>query len=127
MSPCFERFVPENSTRKVRNLKNLPKICLDLSKDGNALEELYSLLEEPEENIQQEKVVNHIHKRRKTGTKLHMNAQIGDYNMEFIILDLGSNVNIMTKKTWESMGIPKLLWFRVQFQLENKLKFIPFR
>ena len=48
--------------------------------------------------------VNHvIHKIMKIDQELCMNAQIGDYDMDFIILDLGSDVNISTKQTWESM------------------------
>ena len=31
-----------------------------------------------------------------------MNVQIDDYDVNSIILDLGSDVNILEKKTWES-------------------------
>ena len=72
--------------------------------------ELSYLIEEPQTSLLQEKHVNHIHKKMKTGRELCMNAQIGDYDMDFIILDLGSDVNILTKKTWERMGNPKLVW-----------------
>ena len=48
-----------------------------------------------------EKKVNHIGKILKTGRELRMNAQIGNYDMDFIIQDLGSDVNILTRKTWE--------------------------
>ena len=44
---------------------------------------------------QLEKKFNHIHNKCKTGRELRMNAQIGDYDMDYIILDLGSNVNIL--------------------------------
>ena len=37
-----------------------------------------------------EKMVNHIGKILKTGQELRMTSQIGDYDMDYIIMDLGS-------------------------------------
>ena len=54
------------------------------------------------------KVVHQIKKYIWTGREMRLNAQIGDYNMDEVILDLGSEVNVLTKKTWELMGKPKL-------------------
>ena len=42
--------------------------------------------------------------------------------MDFIILDLGSGVNILTRKTQESVGKIKLVWSHVQLKLDNHLK-----
>ena len=39
-----------------------------------------------------------------------MNIQIKDYEVDSVILDLGSDVNILTKKTWKLMGNPTLGW-----------------
>ena len=47
-------------------------------------------------------------KRLKTDQELRMTTQIGDYDMDYIILDLGSDVNILTTQTWESMNKPQL-------------------
>ena len=55
-------------------------------------------------------MVNHIGKRLKIGQELRMTTQIGDYDMDDIILYFGSDVNILTRKTWESMGKPRLIW-----------------
>ena len=38
--------------------------------------------------------------------EMRMNVQIGDYDVYSVILDLGSDVNILTKKTWDKMGKP---------------------
>ena len=38
-------------------------------------------------------------KKRKTVKDMRMNVQIGDYEVDSVILDLGSDVNILTKKT----------------------------
>ena len=40
------------------------------------------------------KSVSHIGKRLKIGREPRMNAQIGEYDMDYIILYLGSDVNI---------------------------------
>jgi hypothetical protein len=42
-----------------------------------------------------------------------------------VILDLGSDVNLLPKKTWEMMGKPKLIWSHVQLRLENQHKIVP--
>ena len=51
--------------------------------------------------------------------------QIGDYDMDYIILDLGSDVNILMRPTWESMGKPRLDWSPVQLRIANQEKVIP--
>ena len=48
-----------------------------------------------------------------------MNAQIGEYDMTDVILDLGSKVNVLTKQTWEKMGKPTLEWSPIQLILAN--------
>jgi hypothetical protein len=42
-----------------------------------------------------------------------------------IILELGSNVNVLPKQTWEMMGKPNLIWSHVQLILENQHKIVP--
>ena len=51
-----------------------------------------------------------------------MNAHIGDYNMDFIILDLGLDVNILTSQTWEIIGNPRLVLSLVMLRLANWIK-----
>ena len=50
------------------------------------------------------KRINQVHKKRRTSREFRLNANIGDFNMGDIILDLGSEVNVFPKNTWESMG-----------------------
>lgn len=45
--------------------------------------------------------------------------------MDDVILDLGYDVNILSKKTWEQMGKPKLFWSPIQLRLENQYKIYP--
>jgi hypothetical protein len=52
-------------------------------------------------------------------------VHIGEYDIDNGILNLGSNVNIIPKKTWEMMGKPKLAWSPIQFRLSNQYKIVP--
>lgn len=47
------------------------------------------------------------HKAR-IGHKMRFTSQIGYYEMDQVILDLGSDANVLPKKTWERMGRPTL-------------------
>jgi hypothetical protein len=49
---------------------------------------------------------------------------IGEYNMDNVILDLGSDVNVLPRKTWEMMGKHKLIWYPVQLRLTNQHKIV---
>jgi hypothetical protein len=55
---------------------------------------------ETEEKLEP-KIVNHLHTRRRTSMEFRLNANIGDFNMGDIILDLGFEVNVLPKKTWK--------------------------
>ena len=65
------------------------------------------------------KKVNSVKIKFKMGFELRMSVQIGDYDMDYIILDLGSDVNILTCQTWEIMGKPPLEWFPIQLRIAN--------
>ena len=54
-----------------------------------------------------------------------MNIQIGYYEVNQIIIDLGFNVNIITNKTWENIGQPTLGWSPVKLRLANQAKVQP--
>ena len=45
--------------------------------------------------------------------------------MDYIILDLGSDVNILTRQTWESMNRSRLDWSPIQLRLSNQSKVLP--
>jgi hypothetical protein len=53
-------------------------------------------------------IVNQVRKKRRTSRDFRLNENIGYFNMGDIILDLGSKVNVLSKKTWEVMGKPTL-------------------
>ena len=45
--------------------------------------------------------------------------------MTDIILDLGSEVNVLTNQTWEQMGRPTLEWSPIQLRLANQQNIVP--
>ena len=52
--------------------------------------------------------------KKNTRKEIHMNIQLGDYQVESVILDLGLDVNILTRQTWQKMGRPTLVWSPMQ-------------
>jgi hypothetical protein len=71
------------------------------------------------------KTINHLHTRRRTSREFRLNANIGDFNMGDIILDLGFKLNVLPKKTWQCMGEPTLGYSRVQLKLANQHRVLP--
>ena len=99
----------EASTDKVSTLSSFLQSCIKLLRNQNALNELQKFIAscEPQRSFGKEKTVNRV---RRTGREMRLHAQVGEYDMNDIILDLGSEVNVLTKQTWEQMGKPTLEW-----------------
>jgi hypothetical protein len=55
-----------------------------------------------------------------------LNAQIGEYDIDYVVLDLGSEVNFMTKQTWALMGKPKLIYSPIRLRMDNQQVVSPF-
>jgi hypothetical protein len=70
--------------------------------------------------------VHKISKKRRTNKELHLNAQIGEYDIDYVVLDLGLEVNVMTKKTWALMGKPKLIYSLIRLRMANQQDINPF-
>lgn len=56
---------------------------------------------------------------------MKLTPQIGEYDMDQVIPDLGSEVNVIPKQTWERMGRPALQWYPIQLRMVNQHKIIP--
>jgi hypothetical protein len=54
-----------------------------------------------------------------------LNASIRDFNMDDIILDLGYEVNVLPKNTWECMGECTLGYSTIHINLSNQHRVIP--
>lgn len=102
--------------------------CLKLLRDERELLEIQTLIdicEQPIPIVATNRAVHQIKKYIQTGKEMRLNAQIGDYEMDEVILDLGSEVNVLTKQTWELMGKPKLRYSPIQLRLENQQRVCP--
>ena len=51
---------------------------------------------------------------------MKLTAQIGEFEMDEVVLDLGSEVNVLTKQTWEQMGSPQLVRSPIHLRLANQ-------
>lgn len=56
---------------------------------------------------------------------MRLTAQISEYEMDQVILDLGLDVNVLTKQTWERMGKPALQWPPIQLRMANQQNIVP--
>jgi hypothetical protein len=70
--------------------------------------------------------VHQIGKKRRTNKEINLNAQIGEYDIDYVVLNLGLEVNVMTKKTWALMGKPKLIYSPIRLRMANQQYVIPF-
>ena len=57
--------------------------------------------------------------KKQTGREMRLTVQIGKYEMDQVILDLGFDANLLPKKTWETMGRPTLQWSLIQLHMAN--------
>jgi hypothetical protein len=113
---------------QVTNIKKFLQSRVRLLNEPTSVKLLQNLLErcniETEGKLEQ-KIVNHLHTRRRTSREFRLNANIGDFNMGDIILDLGSEVNVLPKKTWKCMGEPTLGYSPVHLKLVNQHRVLP--
>ena len=93
----YEQRTASKSEDKVSKLKPFLSSCLALIQDKDALAELEALIETLSEEDQPANKVNSVKTKFKMGHELRMSAQIGDYDMDYIILELGSVVNILMR------------------------------
>jgi hypothetical protein len=77
-------------------IKGFLQLCIKLLNDPSSVKVLQNMLETcsiEAEGKPKQKIVNHTHTSRITNREFRLNANIGDFNMGDIILDLGSEVN----------------------------------
>lgn len=98
--------------------------CIKLLRDSKVVECLQELINKC---TRKEKVPDGHWVVRKIGKhKVRMKcemmiiAQIVDYEMDQVIFDLGSDANVLLKKTWERMGISMPQWSAIQLRMANE-------
>ena len=99
MLPTFDSTLKARPLRQHGTLQHFFEIFLLLARDLDPLAEIENLLR----HLGKDSAVNSLH-NKKTRKEMRMNIHIGDYEFDLMILDLGLDVNILTKQTWEKMG-----------------------
>jgi hypothetical protein len=115
-------------TGQVSTIKVIFQSCVKVLNDPSSVKIMKNILErcsiETEGKLEKKKV-NHLHTRRRISRDFRLNANIGDFKMGDIILDLAFEVNVLQKKTWQCMGDPTLGYSPVQLKLGNQHRVLP--
>jgi hypothetical protein len=128
MPQSLDHIYKGEKTWKVSNLNNFLESCFKLFNEKNVMDLFKNMLEKYsiEEGIgTKPKKINQVDRKKITRREFRLNENIGDFNMGNVILDLGSDVNIFPKKTWEAMGEPTLGYSNIQLKLANQQRVIP--
>ena len=67
-----------------------------------------------------ERAFNQIERYIRTGREMRLSVVIGYYEMDEVVLDLGSEVNVMMKQTWEIMAKLKLAFFPYSVKISQQ-------
>jgi hypothetical protein len=103
--------------------------CIKLIQDESIVQELQNLIRQYELGKIDpllNRAVYQIAKKRRKNKELHLNAQIREYDIDYVFLDLGSEVNVMMKQTWALMGKLKLIYSPIRLRMDNKKAVSPF-
>jgi hypothetical protein len=115
--------------KEVSKLIKFLYACLKLIQDENVVQELQNLIRQYELGKVDpllNRAVHQIGKKRRTNKELHLNAQIGEYDIDYVVLELGLEVNVMTKQTWALMGKLKLIYSPIRLRMDNQQVVSPF-
>jgi hypothetical protein len=128
MLPSLDHTNRMQPKGQVSTIKDFLQSCVKVLSDPSSVKILQNVLEKCSSETEQKlelKTLNHLHTRRRTSREFRLNANIGDFNMGDIILDLGSEVNVLPKTTWKCMGEPTLGYSTVQLKLANQHRVLP--
>jgi hypothetical protein len=100
MNMEFDQSASPGEGKEVIKLMDFLYTCINLIKDERVVQELQHLIRQYEIGRLDplfNKAVHQVSIKRSKNKELHLNAQIGDYYIDYVVLDLGSEVNIMMK------------------------------
>jgi hypothetical protein len=63
--------------------------------------------------------VNQVSSKIRKNKEVYLSAQIGYYDVDYVVLDLGSELNVMTKWTRALMGKPKFIYSPIKLRMDN--------
>jgi hypothetical protein len=107
MPLAFDQSALIGDGKEVSKLVSFLYMFIELIKDEKAIQELQNLVRQYEIGRVDpllNKAVHQLSKKRRKNKKLHLNAQIGEYDIDYVVLDLGSEVNVMTKQDLGTNG-----------------------
>jgi hypothetical protein len=76
-----------------------------------------NILEKSTQRVQRRKV--------QTGKEFRLVVQLDEFDIKDVMLDIGSNVNILPKNTWEALGKPQLTYSPIQQIMANQYCIFP--
>jgi hypothetical protein len=129
MPQAFDLSASPKEGKDVIKLMEFLYTCVKLIQDKGAIQESQDLIKQYELGKIDpllNRAVHQIGKRRRTNKELHLNAQIGEYEIDYVVLDLGSEVNVMMKQTWALMGKRKMIYSPIRLRMANQQAVSPF-
>jgi hypothetical protein len=106
MPLAFDQSASPEDGKEASKLVNFLYTFIELIKDEKVIQELQNLVRQYEigrVDTLLNKEVHQLSKKRRMNKELHLNAHIGEYDIDYVVLDLGSEVNVMTNQTWALM------------------------
>ena len=88
----------------VGSVQSFLRSCLKLVRNEQAIGELQRIIDQCQPSSPVSSAQHAVHSIRghtRIGREMRLTAQVGEFEMDKVILDLGSEVNVLTKQTWE--------------------------
>jgi hypothetical protein len=129
MPLAFDQSASPREGKEVSKLMEFLCTYINLIKDERIIQDLQNVIRQYElgkVDLLLNKEVHQLSKKRRKIKELHLNAQIGEYDIDYVVLDLASEVNVIMKKTWELMGKPKLIYSPMRLRMANQYAMSPF-
>ena len=129
MPQAFDHSASPREGKEVSKLIEFLYTCIKLIHDESIVQELQNLIRQYELGMIDpllNREVHQIGKKRRKNKELHLNAQIGEYEIDYVVLELGSEVNVTTKQTWALMGKSKLIYSPIRIRMANQQVVSPF-
>jgi hypothetical protein len=89
----FNQFASLGEGKEVSKLVRFLYTFIELIKDERSIQHLIRQYEPGKVDHLLNREVHHVSKKRRTNKELHLNPQIGDYDIDYVVLDLGWIIN----------------------------------
>jgi hypothetical protein len=129
MPLAFDQSASLGERKEVIKIMEFLYTLINLIKDQRVVQEIQNLIRQygigriyPLLNRE----MHQVSRKRRTNKELHLNAQIGDYDIDYVVLDLALKVNVLMKQTWDLMGKPKMIYSPIRLRMANQKAVSPF-